>query len=332
MRKVVVDRAHLVLLVFGRIFHVSCLSIPRIDSVSLVPITPTNFTTLLNATCYQCICLALANQSTALNCFLNNNTCQLFDRVPIRHRLQPGAQATLYFTSGWVPNGSQCCMPDLQALLAGLNNATKLFRSQSIPRGIALDNHGYLVNIQYDGNTIWRLVSLNLTLVDQLPLSESSVRNIASYENAYNVGTDFSSIEVVDSNTLTKLQVITHPDMNGVRDVIFLRDGQIMVVSSTNNRKLLFFNRSSIAPFNYSYVYQISTTYQSPHGLRYVNDSFFYATSWDDNSVYSHATMNGVTWTEALFVDVNTIVATQVIENDPLTIVSDALAKENAAA
>ena len=41
----------------------------------------------------------------------------------------------------------------------------------------------------------------------------------------------------------------------------------------------------------------------------YVNDSFFYATSWDVNSVYSYATTNGVTWNETLFADVNSVVS-----------------------
>jgi hypothetical protein len=90
---------------------------------------------------------------------------------------------------------------------------------------------------------------------------------------------------------------------------MFLRDGQIMVVSSTNNQRILFFNRSNISPINYTFAYQLTTSYPAPHGLWCMNDSFFYATSWNGNRVYSHSTSDGVTWNETLFADVNIIVS-----------------------
>ena len=97
--------------------------------------------------------------------------------------------------------------------------------------------------------------------------------------------------------------------MNGVRDVMFLQDGQIMVVTSTWGQKLVFFNRSTTAPVNCMYIHSLPTSYPAPHGLRYVNDFFFYATSWDGNSVFSHTTIDGVTWTETLFANLNVIVS-----------------------
>ena len=107
----------------------------------------------------------------------------------------------------------------------------------------------------------------------------------------------------MDSNTLSTINAIVHPNIGSVRDIMFLHDGQTMVVSSTYNQLILFFNRS-----NGSFMYQISTSYAAPHGLTRVNDSFFYATSWDWNSVYSYTTTDGVTWSEALFVDMRTVV------------------------
>ena len=181
--------------------------------------------------------------------------------------------------------------------------------SQTKPRCLGLDNHGHLVTVHHGGSTINRYSSLNLTLVDQIPLTQSGAASITFHGDAYYIGTDSSNIEVVDSNTLLTVNVITHPNISGVRDIIFLGDGQIMVVSSTNNQRILFFNRSNTSSVNYTFAYELSTSYSGPHGLWYVNDSFFYATSWNANSVYSYATVDGVTWNETLFANVNTIVA-----------------------
>ena len=124
--------------------------------------------------------------------------------------------------------------------------------------------------------------------------------SIAFHDQAYYIGTDSLTIEVIDSLSSSTVNVINHASLNGVRDIMFLRDGQTMVAASTWRQKLVFFNRSSTSSFNYSFAYEVSTSYLAPHGLAYVNDSFFYATSWDGNRVYSHATSDGVTWTETL--------------------------------
>ena len=297
----------LTILILWPILSISSLQIPRIDDVALVPIAPANITTL-NSTCQQCICAALANHSAALNCF-GNNTCQLFDRVPLRYRLQPVTQSKLYFPTGSLPNASQCCMPDLNALLTKLNNATRISVNQNHPRCLALDNHDYIVTIPYQGNAIRRFHALNLTFVDQINLTKSNIQNLAFDGHAYYTSSDNNNtIEMLNSNNLSAVNLITHPNISGVRDMIFLRDGQIMVVASAGNQKLVFFNRSNSSSVNYTYSYSLPTSYLTPHGLWYVNDSFFHATSWDGNSVYSYATTNGVNWNSTLFANLSTVV------------------------
>ena len=299
----------LAMLILWSILDVSCVQIPWIDNASIVPMSTTTFTNIHNSTCDQCICTALANHSAALNCFLGNDTCQLFDQVPIRYRLQPGVQAKLYFISGSVPNASQCCMPDLNVLLDKLKNATMTTANQPSPRCLAVDNHGYIVTIKSWNPNMSRFSPSNLTLVDVIPLLQGNIQSIAFHGDAYYIGSNTNSIEVVDSNTVSTVNIIMHPNVSGVRDMIFLRDGQTMVVASTGNNKLVFFNRSSSSSVNYTYSYAVSTSYPAPHGLWYVNDSFFYATSWDVNSVYSYVTTNGVTWNETLFANVNSLVS-----------------------
>ena len=297
----------LIMLIFWPILSISSLQIPRIDDVALVPITPANITLILNSTCDQCICLAVVNRSAALNCFLGNNTCQLFANVPLRYRLQPGAQTQLYFPSGSLPDASQCCMPDLNVLLEKLSNAAMINVSQSSPRCLALADNGYLATVAYQGNTISRFRLSNLTFVEQRTLLHGNTMSIAFHGNAYYIGSDNNTIELIDSNNLSTVNVISHTDINWVRDMMFLRDGQIMVVASAWNRKLVFFNRSNSSSVNYTYSYSVPTSYPTPHGLWYVNDSFFYATSWNNNSVYSHATADGITWNKTLFANVNAV-------------------------
>ena len=199
-------------------------------------------------------------------------------------------------------------MPDLNVLLAKLKNATMISVNQSYARCLALDKYGYLVNVHDGGNTINRYWPLNLTLVDQIPLTQSNAISITFYGNAYYVGSGVNTIEVVDSSSRQMVNVITHSDMRDVHDIIFLGNGQTMVVSSTGNQTIVFFNRSSTSPVNYTYAYHIVTSFPALHGLRYVNDSFFYATSWNRNSVYSYATIDGLTWNETLFANVNNVV------------------------
>ena len=234
----------LTMLIVWPIMSVTRNQISRIDNVFLIPVAPVNITTIFDSTRDQCICLALDSHSAAVNYFLDKNACQLFDRVPITYQLQPNAQATVYLSSGSSTNASQCCMPDLNILIEKLENAMITSANQPNPRCLALDNHGYLVTVQYGENVIMRYSSPDLIVIDRIPLSENDAKSITFHDNAYYVGTDSKSIEVVDSNSLLTVNVITDPTMSGVRDIVFLHDGDTMVVSSINNQKILFFKRA----------------------------------------------------------------------------------------
>jgi hypothetical protein len=62
-----------------------------------------------------------------------------------------------------------------------------------------------------------------------------------------------------------------------------------MAVSSINNDYLVLFNRSNVAPVKYTYAFYQLINCSGPHGLWRVNDSFFYATSYSSNSIYSYS-------------------------------------------
>jgi hypothetical protein len=199
---------------------------------------------------------------------------QLFDQMPTRYRFQFDPQAQVFFTGGSLSNASQCCMPDLDVLQAKLDNATMISVVQPGSRSLTVDNRGYIAAIEDMKVNISRFHPLNLALIDRTAVSSHPMRSITYFQNALYVGTDANTVEVMDSNTLNTIDAIIHPSIGFLRDIMFLHGDDTMVVSSTFNNLILFFNQ-----YDHSLLYQIPTSYSAPHGLARVNDSFFYATS-----------------------------------------------------
>ena len=298
-----------VVLLFCSVSVIHSRRIPWIRNVSLVPLSPTNITTLLNRTCDQCLCSAWRLNSTAFNCFLSNGTCQLFDPFPRSYRVDSTSNTGLYFSQGVLPNDSVSLAADLKELLTKLSNATMTSVSVTKPRCLAVDNHGYLVTVEENGNRLTRVDPRNMTLVDRTNISGATFQNIAYHQQAYFISRNDQSVLIVNSNNLTVINTITNLLINGPRDIIFLRNGQTMILASTYNKTLLFFNLTNNATRQYTYASKINTGYSTPHGLWYVNDSLFYATSWGENLIYSYSTINGVSWTGNLFNNASSLVS-----------------------
>ena len=92
--------------------------------------------------------------------------------------------------------------------------------------------------------------------------------------------------------------------------MIFLDNGKTMVVTISNYEYVLFFNQMSDGSKDYVYDTKLSVSYTNPHGLRYVNDKYFYVTSLTTNRIYTYYRMpNSTSWTEELFLDANSIVS-----------------------
>ena len=142
-----------------------------------------------------------------------------------------------------------------------------------------------------------------MTVVLAHTIPGSSLMNIAYYQQAYYVTRNDHSVLIIDSNNLSTINSIKHSSIDRPRDMIFLDNGRTMILASAGNKALIFFNLTNNQTRKYVYSSRISTSYSSPHGLWYVNDSFFYATSWDDKKIYSHSTNNNVSWTEGFFGD-----------------------------
>jgi hypothetical protein len=213
------------------------------------------------------------------------------------------------------PNASNpCCVSNLTYILERLQQSfnASIFRNVSNPRCLLLDGDGLLITVEQvtNGSSYFDRFDPTTLTFQQHNLLNATPSNIAYYNSKYYIGFDVNNSISVYSNDLNSsllryLTSITASPLNmsGVRDMIFLNDGQTMVVASISNSYLFFY--SLINNTNYKMTSYIPVKYQRPHGLHRVNDSFFYATSYTNSSVYAYnydeATLN---WTETLFINV----------------------------
>ena len=257
----------------------TAIQVPFIPNAAFVPISSSNSTTVTNRSCDQCLCDSNASHMI-LNCF-PNNTCQFFVDAPRIYQLQPTANCIVYFPRQILPNDSDSCTTDADYLLNQLNAATPTYASVSQLRSLLLDNHDYLVTVSIASKSIRRFYSNNLTSVSQppSPIFSENPNMIAYHDGAYYVGFD-TYILVFDSTNMSQIHNIGSSSLQSIRDIIFLSDGQLMIVVCIGNSRLVFFNRSSSMPHNYDFIGFQTVTYPVPHGLFYGNDTFFYLTSW----------------------------------------------------
>ena len=287
---------------------VTTIQIPFVRDASLIAISQATSVTLTNLTCEQCLCLSNSSHFV-LNCF-PDSSCQLFTSIPRTYSTQLALNARLYFLQGVFPNNTQCCLPNTSLLFDKLNTATPNTVNVINPRCILLDDRGYLVTVSYTAKTIFRFYANNLTLIDlpASPIFSDYPYSVAQYNGAYYVAFD-AYILVVHSGNMSQIGSITSAALSGARDMVYVNNGQTMIVASTSNYRLVFFNRSSSGSYNYDYIGYQTVNYAAPHGLLYVNETFFYATSWGDGTVYAYSSSgNATSWTEKLALDVGSSV------------------------
>ncbi|UJR08005.1 hypothetical protein I4U23_012283 [Adineta vaga] len=292
------------------IIPVNLRQIPYIDNVFLKPGYTSNSTIFNNRTIAECLC-ASSLSYPVINWF-PNNTCQIFYAFPPTYQIETNVGARLYFPQKIYPNASLCCMPDLNYLLNKLQLATLTLANISNPREMIIDQFGFLVTVEMSLNYLRRVDAVTLNTI-----SRTSIQNSYQMSIAYNQGTYFiapnnaATMAAIDSANLTTLSNITMTTVKDPRGIIFLNNGQTMVVTSNKNQTLLFFNRTSLLPVTYAYTYSQIVQYDSPHGMWYVNDSYFYVTSYNTKSLYGYSKNNtNGKWNEALIVNMSTLTST----------------------
>ena len=281
----------------------NAVRVPFLPNTTLVPISTSSSVTLTNMTCDQCLCHSKAAHMI-LNCF-PNATCQFFVDAPRTYELRPALDTFVYFPRQIVPNASESCTQSIRFLLDRLNETTPTYAHISSPRCLLLDNQGYLVTVSQFDKSIVRFHPNDLTRIDQppSPIFSQNPRSLSHHNGAYFVGF-YDYILVLDSSYMSQIASISTSSLLGTRDMIFLSDGQQMIVISTDNGRLLFFNRSSALSYDYDFIGYQTVSCQFPYGLLSVNDTFFYLTSRLDDAIYSYSSMGSTTsWTEMLVLD-----------------------------
>jgi hypothetical protein len=287
----------LFLFIFYSFFSIGLVTSIRIQVINNTILTGDCFwnqSQIISGSCTHCLCVALSSYS-AVNCF-SNNTCELFRTFPATYHLQATPGARLYFPKNLLPNSSQCCMPNITTLINTLKAATPTIKTVASPRDAVIDNNGYLVTVEMNTNYLDRFDPISLARISQTLLPNSTQMTITYFNGAYYIAPHDSSMTVVDSGNLT---VIGHilTSTYGIRAIMFLSNGQTMVVTSCENNSLVFLNRTSGTPICYNFSFLQFTTFACPHGMWRVNDSFFYVTSYNDRSLYSFsATSNYTKW------------------------------------
>ena len=285
----------------------AAVQVPFLSNITLVPKSSATSITLTDRSCDQCLCESNFSHSI-LNCFLNN-TCQLFVDAPLTYTLKPTLNANVYFPRQILPDASQCCMSNTTDLLQRLSNATSTYAPVNHPRCVVIDNHGYLVTVSHTDQSIVRFYPNNLTRVDPSPSSlfSDSPLALAYHDGAYYVAFDYA-ILVFNSSNMTLINSISASALNGTRDMIFVNEGQQMIVTVVFSSRLLFFNRSSPTSHNYTFSGYQDLTFQGPHGLFYVNDGLFYLTSYSSGNVYKYSNAgNGTAWSGSLAVNASSV-------------------------
>ena len=290
------------------IIHANLTQIRSIPDAVFVPLSRSNFTFVHNISQGECLCLAIWN-FPVINYF-DNSTCQLFSRIPCSYQIRLQAQARLYIFDASVPVAGGSCTANLSQLTEKLNNTVPIDIPVIAPRCLITDDHGYLVTVRDDPSFLERYDPINLTLIDRTSLTGLYPLTLAFRDGAYYIGTYYDSILIINSTTLTMIDSITSSYLFGPRDIIFINDGYTMVVASTDNNLIVFFNHSDTTSTIYTFADYVPFSHQGPHGLWRVNDSFFYVTSYTNNTIWSYSADDNRSWAQTLVVDASPLVST----------------------
>lgn len=288
--------------------HANSIPIRLIRDAAFVSLSAPNFTFVHNLSQEDCLCLGVPDYAVVN--YFSNRTCQLFHRVPCAYEVRLQVQALLYFVNAFVSLVGELCTTRLSQLMDKLNNTIPTNINIATPRCLVIDDQGFLVTVRNNPSFLERYDPDNLTLIDQISLSGLYQLTLAFHDGAYYIGTYFDSIVIINSTTLAIINTIVSSYLRGPRDMIFINNGDTMIVASATNNFLVFFNRSDITSTAYTFAYRIPFSQQHPHGLWRFNDSFFYVTSYINNTICSYSAESNRSWTETLVVNAGSIAAT----------------------
>ena len=170
-------------------------------------------------------------------------------------------------------------MPNITEVTNQLDNTDKKVSvDAALPRCLIISSRGWLVTVDEQAKSLLEYNATDLTVHRNVSLNVTLPRSIAEYGGFYYIGSESDHILVIDISDLSVAYKINVAE-NSIRDIIFLNQGQRMIAASAYRDALLFFERVKGSPGNYEFLDEQEVNCPHTHGLLYINDSFFYATS-----------------------------------------------------
>ena len=259
--------------------------------------------TLYNTTCDQCLCRGETND-TILNCFPDGR-CEYFYSVPLCYQLESLQGARLFFLQGVLPKESLSSTPNVTDLVQKLRNGARRHANIAYPRCLLFDrSSNVLVTVSHGTNHLHEYNATDLTPMRKLNLGFPQPRSLAENKEMFYVGYNEGWILLIDKRTFTISGMINSTHLSGIRDIMFLNGGEIMVVAATMRHSVVFFERADGNALNtYEFLFNQTFDSISPHGLFYLSDAFFYVSSWYNNQVYLFTKTSERYWNPKLIID-----------------------------
>lgn len=291
------------IIVLVSIFPVLTIEVPVIRNASLVSMSTKITRVFKNRTVEQCFCSSKNHNYSAFNYFLNNQSCEIYQVYPSTYKIEPYPLVDIYFTQSVLPEESKCCMSEWEDLRTRFVSAKPISTYVLKPCCVLLDDQGYLVTAETRTPTIRRFDTITLTPIDSITLSDSSIQftGLAYLQEAYYGCLSNGTIIVIRSDTLSILGLIHSSALLSPHDILFLNNGNTMILTSTGNRRLVFFNRTGNGKADYSFVFDIQTPHVGPFRFAPVNNRCFQVIFWSSRVILSYSLGTDGLWIYSTF-------------------------------
>ncbi|CAF0733055.1 unnamed protein product [Didymodactylos carnosus] len=289
-------------------FHTIVVNSARLYFLQSPPDTTTSISTTTSSTVSTSDSTTSTSTSVIQTITLSTTTTTSSTTSEVTTTIAPTTSTILIKT---------CCESNISLLLSKLISATSIATILNVPspRFIKSVDNDHLATISNINNgSLYQFDEDNLTLLTKNDLTAVGTPNSLLYYNQYYyVANITKNIAVYDKN-MTFITYIHDTNLSSPRDMAVI--GNMLTVATTSDKLIIFFSMNPSG--NYTRVNYIHTSAASPHGITYVNDTFFYVTFYGGDSVYSYRNnpVSSNNWTETSFVNMTGGSGTHMVIDD----------------
>ncbi|UJR37464.1 hypothetical protein I4U23_030167 [Adineta vaga] len=280
--------------------HCLCVSFGTVRRARFTSVNQLNSDTIwLNnqSSSQECLCTVLRSyNNTFLFNSYTNGSCHLFFSLPYTYRMEFHINSTTILLKSLPPINQAPCCSNLSWLMSRIKNSSLPIVTLSQPTYLVIDDLDYLAVISYN-NKLYRYNRTSMISVTSKVIAAQCM-SISYYKQQYFVGCGTSATSRLYVFSTTTLAFITNITVaSEPRDVVFIRNGTVMLVSLAGTDQIAFYN--VISSTSYILTNTISAPY-TPYNLYRINDTFLYMTSMTANiGIYTlryNGTTNGWIW------------------------------------